>query len=94
MVKWLMRRGIAAFERQWNYDASYVHEIIEASPRAASCASLSNQRQIVFFGFMLVCSFLLVQVVANSVPNTQPALPQRRTIPASTERKFGASSWR
>lgn len=35
MVKWLMRRGIAAFERQWNYDASYVHEIIEASPRAA-----------------------------------------------------------
>ena len=35
MVKWLMRRAIAAFERQWNYDASYVHEIIEASPRAA-----------------------------------------------------------
>jgi hypothetical protein len=30
-----MRRGIAAFERQWDYDASYVHEIIEASPRAA-----------------------------------------------------------
>ena len=35
MLKWLMRRGIAAFERQWDYDASYVHEIIEASPRAA-----------------------------------------------------------
>ena len=35
MVKWLMKRGTAAFERQWNYDASYVHEIIEASPRAA-----------------------------------------------------------
>ena len=35
MVKWLMRRGLAAFERQWNYDASYLHEIIEASPRAA-----------------------------------------------------------
>jgi hypothetical protein len=30
-----MRRGIAAFERQWNYDASYVHELIDASPRAA-----------------------------------------------------------
>ena len=27
--------GIAAFERQWNYDASYVHEMIEADPRAA-----------------------------------------------------------
>ena len=35
MLKWLMRRGIAAFERQWNYDASYVHEMIEADPRAA-----------------------------------------------------------
>ena len=35
MVKWLMRRGIAAFERQWDYDASYVREMIDASPRAA-----------------------------------------------------------
>jgi len=35
MVRWLMRRGLAAFERQWNYDASYVHEIVEADPRAA-----------------------------------------------------------
>jgi hypothetical protein len=35
MLKWLMRRGIAAFERQWNYDAGYVHDIIEADPRAA-----------------------------------------------------------
>jgi hypothetical protein len=31
MLKWLMKRGIAAFERQWNYDARYVHEIIEAA---------------------------------------------------------------
>jgi hypothetical protein len=35
MVKRLMRQGIAAFERKWNYDASYIHDIIEASPRAA-----------------------------------------------------------
>jgi hypothetical protein len=35
MVKWLMRRGLAAFERQWNYDATYVHEMIEPDPRAA-----------------------------------------------------------
>ncbi len=35
MVKWLMHRGIAAFERQWDYDASYLHEMIEVSPRAA-----------------------------------------------------------
>ncbi len=35
MFKWLMHRGLAAFERQWNYDASYVHEMVEADPRAA-----------------------------------------------------------
>ena len=35
MLKWLMHRGIAAFERQWDYDASYVHEIVDADPRAA-----------------------------------------------------------
>ena len=35
MFKWLMHRGIAAFERQWNYDAGYVHEMIDADPRAA-----------------------------------------------------------
>ena len=35
MLKWFMRRGLAAFERQWQYDASYIHEMIEASPRAA-----------------------------------------------------------
>jgi hypothetical protein len=35
MLKWFMQRGIAAFERRWNYDASYMHELIEISPRAA-----------------------------------------------------------
>jgi hypothetical protein len=35
MFKWLMHRGTAIFERQWNYDASYVHEMIEADARAA-----------------------------------------------------------
>lgn len=34
MVKWLMRRGVAAFERRWNYDASYLHELIAADARA------------------------------------------------------------
>ena len=35
MLKWLMRKGLAAFERKWNYDASYVHELIDADPLAA-----------------------------------------------------------
>jgi hypothetical protein len=35
MVKRLMHRMIRGFERQWNYDAAYVHEMIDADPRAA-----------------------------------------------------------
>ena len=35
MIKWLMRRQIAAFERSWNYDATYMRDFIEADPRAA-----------------------------------------------------------
>jgi hypothetical protein len=34
MLKWFLRRQIAAFERTWNYDAPYLHEMIEADPRA------------------------------------------------------------
>src|SRR5262245_46616361 len=35
MLRWLLQRIIGAFERKWNYDGSYVREIIDASPRAA-----------------------------------------------------------
>lgn len=35
MIKWVLQRAIAKFERAWNYDASYMREIIQASPRAA-----------------------------------------------------------
>jgi hypothetical protein len=34
MLKWLLRRRIAAFERTWNYDASYIREMIDVDPRA------------------------------------------------------------
>jgi hypothetical protein len=34
MMKWFLRRQIAAFERTWNYDASYIREMIDADPRA------------------------------------------------------------
>jgi len=35
MLKWLMHRGVKAFERQWAYDAAYLHELIDVDPRAA-----------------------------------------------------------
>jgi hypothetical protein len=35
MIKWILRRALNRFERDWDYDASYMHDIIDASPRAA-----------------------------------------------------------
>jgi hypothetical protein len=35
MITWALHKTIRKFERDWNYDASYMHELIDASPRAA-----------------------------------------------------------
>jgi alkylhydroperoxidase family enzyme len=35
MIGWLLRRSIESFERKWDYDASYLKEIIDLSPWAA-----------------------------------------------------------
>lgn len=35
MIKWALRKAIDRFERDWDYDASYLRDIIAASPRAA-----------------------------------------------------------
>jgi hypothetical protein len=35
MIKWLLHRMMDKFEREWKYDASYMRDIIDASPRAA-----------------------------------------------------------
>jgi len=35
MIKWLLHKAIGRFERDWNYDAGYMHDMIDASPRAA-----------------------------------------------------------
>jgi hypothetical protein len=34
MFRWFLRRQIAGFERTWNYDASYLHELIDIDPQA------------------------------------------------------------
>jgi hypothetical protein len=36
MLKWFLHRKLAAFERSWNYDASYMHELVDTDPRAMS----------------------------------------------------------
>src|SRR5262245_26994593 len=35
MLRYLMNRAVRGFERQWNYDASYIHEMVDADPMAA-----------------------------------------------------------
>ena len=35
MIKWVLKRAIDKFEREWKYDGSYMRDIIDASPRAA-----------------------------------------------------------
>jgi hypothetical protein len=35
MIRWALRKAIGKFEREWNYDAGYMRDIIDASPRAA-----------------------------------------------------------
>jgi hypothetical protein len=48
MIKWALRRWLGKFEREWNYDASYMRDMIEASPRAAwlfsRAAALANKK--------------------------------------------------
>jgi len=34
MLRWLIRRRLAAFERDWDYDASYMRDILDASTDA------------------------------------------------------------
>jgi hypothetical protein len=35
MIKWALRKATDKFERDWDYDASYMRDLIDASPRAA-----------------------------------------------------------
>jgi hypothetical protein len=34
MFAWMMQRWIDKFERTWNYDASYMRDVLDADPRA------------------------------------------------------------
>ena len=43
MIKRLVRRAIDKFERDWKYNASYVRDMIDASPRAAWLFSRVNR---------------------------------------------------
>jgi hypothetical protein len=35
MFRWVLRTAIGKFEKNWNYDAGYLRDIVDVSPRAA-----------------------------------------------------------
>jgi hypothetical protein len=49
MFRWFLRPQIAGFERTWNYDASYLHELIKVDPQAilafGKLQAISNYRK-------------------------------------------------
>jgi len=42
MIKWSLRRQLAAFERTWNYDAAYLHEMLDADPWVTAQTGLAQ----------------------------------------------------
>ena len=47
MIRWFFHRQINAFERAWNYDAAYLHELIDIDPaRAGDVLESSGFEQV------------------------------------------------
>ena len=108
MLKWFLRRQIAAFERTWNYDASYIREMIDADPRAmmvfGKVQGLSQYRKDV--PLAAYCAAGLVAVMAEDCgPCTQLGIDMAQregSMPpfcaqlwrATTRRCLSRSRWR
>ena len=46
MIKWFLSRWIGKFERTWNYDASYLRDVLDADPRALMAFSKVTALQL------------------------------------------------
>jgi hypothetical protein len=98
MLKWFLRRHIAAFERTWNYDASYIREMIDADPRAmmvfGKVQGLSQYRKDV--PLAAYCAAGLVAVMAEDCgPCTQLGIDmaQREGVDAAILRAIVARDY-
>jgi uncharacterized membrane protein YedE/YeeE len=67
MMKWLLQRAIDNVERDWNDDASYLRDMIDASPRTAWLVS----RMAGLLAALVVGCVLATTVVASG--SDQPA---------------------
>ncbi|HEX3702681.1 MAG TPA: hypothetical protein VHU82_05080 [Vicinamibacterales bacterium] len=91
MLKWLLRRMVEMFERKWNYDASYLKEIIGISPRAAwmfaRATSLGNYRKDVPAAALFAAGITAVRA-EDCGPCTQlaAAMAERQGVPPAVLR--------
>ena len=89
MLKWLMHRKLRAFERAENYDASYMHEVLETDPRAfltfARATGLGKYRRDVPPAAYFAAS-LTASIHADCGPCTQLGVgfALRAGVPATT----------
>jgi hypothetical protein len=98
MLKWFLRHQIASFERTWNYDASYIREMIDADPRAmmvfGKVQGLSQYRKDV--PLAAYCAAGLVAVMAEDCgPCTQLGIDmaQREGVDAAILRAIVARDY-
>ena len=91
MLRWVMRRLTEKFEREWNYDAGYLKEIIDISPRAAwmfaRAASLGNYRRDVPLAALSAAGITAVRA-EDCGPCTQlaTAMAERQGVPSAVLR--------
>ena len=91
MLRWVLRRVTEGFERKWNYDASYLKEIIEISPRAAwmfaRATNLGSYRKDVPIAALFTAGITAVRS-EDCGPCTQlaAAMAERQGVPASVLR--------
>ena len=75
MIRWVLRRAIDKFERDWNYDASYMRDMIDASPRAAWLFS-----RVATIGTKDVSKLLVHWVLALDVPSRVATVESKRLV--------------
>jgi len=100
MIKWALRRWLGKFEREWNYDASYMRNMIEASPRAAwlfsRAAALGQFRRDLPIDAWCAAGITAVHV-RTCAPYDHEAPPLRRRVRARSRQSMRSScphSWR
>src|SRR5215831_2633266 len=86
MLRWFLQRQIAAFERTWNYDASYMHEVIGVDPRAMLAFGI--RPNVPHLPDNLSQMETCVAIIARTDPNDQESvvlLPELEKVHRSTD---------